>query len=275
MHVKPWTAWSLLASLVSFWAVADAADSGILEVDLLFPRNETYAPTEWIPYIFSIQNAKLAKYLLPEIRYDVWNLTEGGNSFGYTHQNLQWANWSSHDPYFVHHFHSGLHEGRWRLNWEFWYISCNEDLSNLHSSSELVNRNRTVGSIEFTIQEGGPAVDVVAATANDKTCSEGNGAAINITGKTKEVAPFGIELTDDTCVVVGSPQPTPTPCQVKVDSAVAASISASWTAHLCDDLITEYRPANCPDDKDNAAQRLAVAGVACLAVAVGMFGFLA
>ncbi|EGO59864.1 hypothetical protein NEUTE1DRAFT_61620 [Neurospora tetrasperma FGSC 2508] len=235
MHFKPWTAWSLLASLVSLWAVVDAADSGILEVDLLFPRNETYAPTEWIPYVFSIQNAKLAKYLVPEI--------------------------------------SGLHEGRWRLNWEFWYISCNEDLSNLHSSSELVNRNRTVGSIEFSIQEGGPAVDVVAATANDKTCSEGNGAAINITGNTKEVAPFGIELTDDTCVVVGSPQPTPTPCQVKVDSAVAASMTASLRAKLCDPLTSTNRPADCPED--NAAQKLAVAGVACLAVAVGVFGFLA
>ncbi|KAL0471486.1 hypothetical protein QR685DRAFT_519331 [Neurospora intermedia] len=273
MHFKPWTAWSLLASLVSFWAVADAADSGILEVDLLFPRNETYAPTEWIPYVFSIQNAKLAKYLVPLIRYDVWNLTEGGGSFGYTHQNLRWANWSSHDPYFVHHFHSGLQEGRWRLNWEFGYASCNEHWTGLSSVGDPVNYNRTVGSIEFTIQAGGPAVDVVAATANDKTCSNENGVAINITGKTREVPPLNEEMPDNTCVVVGSPQPTPTPCQVKVDSAVAASMTASLRAKLCDPLTSTNRPADCPED--NAAQKLAVAGVACLAVAVGMFGFLA
>lgn len=278
MHSKPWTAWSLLASLVGLGAVVDAADSGTLEVDLLFPRNETYAPTEWMPFVFAIRNAKLAKYLVPEIKYSAWNQSEGGNSFSFTHDNLQWANWSSQEPYFVYNFHSGLHEGSWRLDWEFWYTSCNENYSDFTGvpSTNIdspVKHNQTSQSITFTIKEGSQAVDLVAATADDKTCSQENGAAINVTGKTQSVSPAQQEMPDDSCVMVGSPQPTATPCQVKVDSAVAASMTASLRAKLCDPLTSTNRPADCPED--NAAQKLAVAGVACLAVAVGMFGFLA
>ncbi|KAK1779164.1 hypothetical protein QBC45DRAFT_412367 [Copromyces sp. CBS 386.78] len=274
MHFSSRATWSLLLSLISLGTVANAADSGILEVDLLFPRNETYAPTEWMPFVFAFGNAKLAKYLAPTISYEGWNISAGANysqgaGFSYSHNNLQWANWSSQDPYFVHHFHADLPEGIWRLDWEFWYFPCNEDWTDLTSAGDPILRNRTLHSITFTIKEGGQAVDLVAATADDKTCPKENAAAIEVTGKTLGVPPSE-KMPDDTCVVVASPQPSPTPCQVKVDSAVAASMTASLRADLCNS-------ANPPDDcpKDNAAQRLAVAGVACLAAAVGMFGFLA
>lgn len=35
--------------------------SGVLEVDLVFPHNDTYAPTEWFPIVFAFQNAELAQ----------------------------------------------------------------------------------------------------------------------------------------------------------------------------------------------------------------------
>ena len=275
MHFKSRAAWSLLVSLISLGTVSNAADSGVLEVDLLFPRNETYAPTEWMPFVFAVQNTKLAKYLVPTINYEGWNVSVGANNsngagFSYSHDNLQWANWSSEDPYFVHHFHADLPEGIWRLDWEFWYSSCNEDWTDFTSVGDPVNRNRTLHSVTFTIKEGGQVVDVVAATADDKTCSKENAAAVNVTGKTQGV-PSRLDMPDNTCAVVGSPQPTPTPCQVKVDSAVAASMTASLRAELCNR--TADRPDDCP--KDNAAQELAVAGVVCLAAGVGMLGFLA
>ncbi|KAH7626198.1 hypothetical protein B0T09DRAFT_350294 [Sordaria sp. MPI-SDFR-AT-0083] len=274
MHLPSRTAWSLLLSLISLGTVADAADSGIIEVDLLFPRNETYAPTEWMPFVFSIRNGELSKYISPLIEYRGWNTSDfGQNGFSYTHDNIKWANWSSQDPYFVHNFRNDLRsEGTWRLDWKVFYVSCNERWKNLQSVGDPVLVNMTSRSITFTIKEGGQAVDLVAATANDKTCSDESIAAINITGKTQSV-PHREELPDNTCAVVGSPEPSASPCQVKVDSAVAASMTASLRAKLCDPLRTLNPPADCPED--SAAQRLAVAGVVCLAAAAGIIGFLA
>ncbi|KAK3947972.1 hypothetical protein QBC32DRAFT_352734 [Pseudoneurospora amorphoporcata] len=275
MHFRSRVTWSLLLSLISLGIVADAADSGIIEVDLLFPRNETYAPTEWMPFVFSIRNGELSKHLNPFLRYRGWNTSDlGAHGFTFRNEKLKFANWSSQNPYFVYNFRNDLQsEGTWWLDWEFYFLSCNEDFTSVLDPGAPVFLNNTFRRITFTIKEGGQPVDLVAATANDKTCSEQNIAAINVTGKTQDAPLSGDELPDDICAVVGSPEPSAIPCQVKVDSAVAASMTASLRDRLCDPLRTIDRPDDCPED--SAAMRLAVAGVACLAAAVGMLGFFA
>jgi hypothetical protein len=35
------------------WVKMVGASSGVVEVDLIFPRNETYAPTAYLPIIFA------------------------------------------------------------------------------------------------------------------------------------------------------------------------------------------------------------------------------
>jgi hypothetical protein len=99
------------------------------------------------------------------------------------------------------------------------------------------------------------------------------GLAIKVTDTTVEV-PRRMDRPGGTCAVLASsPTPTPDPCLVNISSAVAASMSASWTARICNILLSLDPRDNCP--KDNAGpQRLAVAGVACLTVAFGAFGFL-
>ena len=228
-----------------------------------------------MPFVFSIRNGELSKHLNPFLDYRGWNTSDlGDGGFDYTFDNIKWANWSGQDPYFVYHFRNDLQtEGTWWLDWEYFFLSCNEDYTKQWGSGKPVFLNSTSRRITFTIKEGGQAVDLVAAMANDKTCSDQNIAAINITGKTGYAPGAPRELPDEICAVVGSPEPAATPCQVKVDSAVAASMTASLRAKLCDPLRTLNPPADCPED--SAAQRLAVAGVVCLAAAAGVIGFLA
>lgn len=286
MHFQPRETWSLLlVSLISLGTVANAANSGIIEIDLLFPRNETYAPTEWMPIVFSIRNGELTKHLGSLLEYRGWNKSDfGAAGFSATFDNLKWANWSSQEksstspsstPYFVYDFRDDLQkEGSWRLSWDFLYVSCNEGWDpNRPNTGRSAFLNTTSRSVEFTIKkDGGQPVDLVAATANDKTCFDESVAAINVTGKTQPVRSADFDMDDRICAVVGSPEPTTTPCQVKVDSAVAASMTASLRARLCNPLITLDPPADC---EDSAAQRLAVAGLASLAAAAGIIGFLA
>ena len=63
----------LVVSLACLAAVVSAANGDVLEVDVVFPRNETYAPTDSFPVISAFQNAHLAWYLNMDIRYLIRN----------------------------------------------------------------------------------------------------------------------------------------------------------------------------------------------------------
>ncbi|KAK4122165.1 hypothetical protein N657DRAFT_646842 [Parathielavia appendiculata] len=272
---------SLATSLACFGAVVDAG--GVLEVDLVFPRNETYAPGADMPVVFAFQNgdAEFVRYLEPAIDYFVWNLSDGNtvnSSFG----EHRWAktNWSNHkpgEPYFLHDFHGlfkpGM-EGRWRLSWQVSWAICGEE----EDDPEPVWRsNSYIQSVEYTINsKDGRAWDLVAATADDITCTTAFGVTINATDVVREV-PKRKTVDGGTCAVVYHSSPTPNPCQIEVSSAAAASISASWTASLCSPwgklTMPQDTPANCPSENGDV-QRLAIAGVASLAVALGAIGFL-
>ena len=275
MRLFSWAAWAMVASLACLGAVVDAA-GGVLEVDLVFPRNETYAPpTDSIPVVFAFQNAAFAQYLNHKISYTVRNQSDlAGNPILSFNHDLRWANWSSHEPYLVAAFHEILKtEGRWRLTWSVNWQSCEEDSFPALGSGRGLIGNDSTWSVDFAVEKGAQTVDLVAATANDKTCPAELGVAINVTGKTVKVPSSANWSGGDTCAVVASSSPTPTanPCRVKIDSTAASSLSASWTAELCGSL---NPPASCPSKNAAAGtQRLAVAGAACLGVTLGALGF--
>ncbi|KAH6855748.1 hypothetical protein B0I37DRAFT_365628 [Chaetomium sp. MPI-CAGE-AT-0009] len=256
---------SLVASLACLGVVVEATGGGVLEVDLIFPRNETYAPTDSFPIVFAFQNPELAWYLNTDISYTIrnWSYFLGDNVM--SGHDLRWTNWSTHDPYFVANFFDEPFavEGQWRLTWA-------------DPDDPRIIANFSRWSVDFTISNGGQPVDLVAATADDEKCPVELGAAIRVTGETKAVGEFGVWSGGDTCAVldISSPTPTPNPCAVKIDSATAASISASWTARVCDSLGVFLGPDKCPPPPESASQQLAVAGLASLAVAFGAFGFL-
>ncbi|RYO77552.1 hypothetical protein DL766_010124 [Monosporascus sp. MC13-8B] len=263
MHLISRAVWSLVGSLAYLGAVVNAA--GVLEIDVVFPRNnETYAPTDKFPIVFALQNAELAKHLKPFINSFVRNGSNLESTFGHSHMDLAYANYSS-EPYFVYHHLNIDTEGPHELFSTAAWQSCDE------SGDQVgILGNTTNFSVLFTIKRGGQKVDLVAATANDKTCSAKDGVAINVTDQTREV-PASWDRPAGTCAVLASSSPTPTvnPCRVKIDTAVAASMSASLHAALCKG---PNPPADCPEE--NTVQQLAVAGVASVAAAFGAIGFL-
>jgi len=42
----------LLAWLACLWTSGNAA--GVMEIDVIFPRNDTYAPTDNLPIVFAV-----------------------------------------------------------------------------------------------------------------------------------------------------------------------------------------------------------------------------
>ncbi|KAL4805376.1 chitinase [Aspergillus unguis] len=226
---------SILLLLLAFSALTSAA--GVLEVDLVFPQNTTYAPTKELPFVFAIQNAQQAKYLNPRIAYTFrdpadYNTIRGG-SF-----NLHWVNWSNstleHEPYYAYSFIDGYWNTSqiWFVTWTFQWDACdavgwqnwNDDTPEM-----LYNEYRT--AIYFTIGDSGKKVDMVSATANrvsgEETCPEDSGVAIRVTDETMHpphrVDWYGADATNNTCVVVENTTLTPSPCAVEISSAVAAN----------------------------------------------------
>ncbi|KAJ5781134.1 hypothetical protein N7457_006294 [Penicillium paradoxum] len=249
--------------------------SQILEVDLVFPRNETYAPTDWFPLVFAFQNASSAQYLNPSVEFTLWNLQDDNDALTGDH-DLRGHNWTAENTYLAYSYYSRFKkEGHYRVVWTVTWESCDKSAYEKGPTTGMIH-NMTTWSTWFTIQESAQKVDLVAATAN-KSCPEEFGVVIDVTDKTMKV-PWNVkwsggDYTNDTCAVVAANSTAthlPDPCRVQIDKTTVESMEASLLARLCAGL---NPPSNCPEDKKNAGQQLAVVGISCLIATFGALGF--
>jgi hypothetical protein len=234
-----------------------------------------------MPIVFGFRNAKLAQHLRPTIQ-----VTIGGADRRAYSETMRSVNWTSADPLFKYTFVRDMftNEGERWISWDLYWRSCAEDEAGLFSGGTITNH--TTRRTAFAIKNDGQAFDLVAITANDETCPEEQGVAIGVTDTTAAVARpndgWSLPWTPHyTCVAVASSTPTPTanPCLVKIDAAFDASISTALHLGLCNNWNDTDDPADCPPGTfggppKNAAQRLAVVRVACLAAVFGGVGFL-
>lgn len=209
-----------IALLLAACMGAVNAARGAVDLDLVFPRNETYAPTQIFPVMIAIQNVELAPFLNPQMTIEFLNLDSQVSSYP-AFYDLRWANYSSSDPYReLKVFTSFNKEGRWRLAWEVSWNTCTED--SLAFLGSGLTANWTSSITMFTINNSGKVVDPVPTTTN-QNCTNGEAVVINV-GDTLEVLDH-ITWEDyggKTCASMASTTPAPTPCQVKFDSAAAS-----------------------------------------------------
>ncbi|KAF7547587.1 hypothetical protein G7Z17_g7615 [Cylindrodendrum hubeiense] len=261
-----------LAFLAPWLLLAAASNvSGIIEVDLVFPRNDTYAPFPLLPVVFGFRNTELLKFIYARVKfygrpYDNDNITADGISATW---NLLGTNYSANDPYFEYYAYPRIFntEGIWEIAWELVWNTCTAESLSRDDGAHFYT-NYLSGSVVFTTKNSSQEIDFAAST-NNKTCSKSVGAAVNITD-TLEV-PSGSEwFGGDTCAIAGF-LPTPSPCEITIDDATASSMSSSITSAAC---VFPTPPISCPSDDQSGAPRLAVGGMACLAAAFGGLGYI-
>ncbi|KAF9892301.1 hypothetical protein FE257_002078 [Aspergillus nanangensis] len=235
--------------------------SSVLETDLLFPLNKTYAPTEWFPVVFAFQQPKLA----PLVDLDISiTLRNADNMSDIVHwptdmTDVDWTNKTSSDPFFFYTYFAKFRApGRWRIVWNVHWKSCNEFAlfnTSMLPRAQMIT-NSTGWSTWFTIADGGAPADLVVDTARD-SCPNEFAVPITITDHTIPV-PAGEEWSNGgMCAVVDpspTPSPSPSPCQIHISKQVVESMEASWHTQLCGSFSP---PDDCPAKK-NAAQGLAV-----------------
>ncbi|KAH7153249.1 hypothetical protein EDB81DRAFT_451254 [Dactylonectria macrodidyma] len=244
--------------------------SGIFEVDLMFPRNDTYAPTSLLPVVFAFQNPKLMQYITPYVSFGVMEYPEDGPYIVSRVWGYPWGNISGEDPVTVYNslpdpfFSYKAYtddfniEGTWVLDWIVGRDDCTTESLSLNSSNFM--RNTRSGSVVFTTKNSSQAVDLVSS---NQTCSGYSGVAINIT-HTLQIPSSAQEHwqgAGEICGVVASSTPSANPCRVEIDAEVASSMSSSMESGACRSLTPI-----------GIAQRLAIGGAVCLITAIAGWG---
>lgn len=220
----------VLAGLISLApGSVTAGDSTITypataEFDVVFPRNNTYAPFNLVPIVFAIQNPEAAKDLALNIQWSLGKIGVGASAGGLI--DLTWTNFTS-DPYYVvtSTYLANVTEGAYNLLWELTAGNCSEGA--MEPSFASLNN-----IVTFTIRNGAQAPDLVAAAGAD-SCADMPSRTFNVTGTLPIQADPWSEDGRNTCAVLGQPTPTADPCNLKLDSAEASSISATITASAC------------------------------------------
>ncbi|KAB8067107.1 hypothetical protein BDV29DRAFT_186739 [Aspergillus leporis] len=277
MHLSQARWLGLLAAIVT--------TARAVEVDLVFPRNETYSPAEWFPIVFAVQNPQSAELLNLRISYDIRKDNNRNNQTILTH-DLRWANWSSSaDPYLAYQYVRALNTtGNWSVTWELYWQSCDEEA--LANRDEKVLASDHDGGVfehyyswwqHFTIDDSAlRKVDLVAATANATCPEDRNAVAINVTDTTMHSPPGLNSAGRDTCVVTANStasatRTTPDPCRVAIDADAEASMAAVHQKLLCDRLKNSNPPEDCPAE-ENGAKQLAALGVSYFLATFGVVG---
>lgn len=265
MHFFSSRAGWLVAAYVGAVQAAINVTSGIMEVDLVFPRNETYALNSTFPIVFAIKNPELVSLLSP--RFDLI-IQRGDNrnssrieTWASNQYDVRWENYSI-DPLFLYATYPGLDiEAVWWLTWSVQWGNCTEERYRIKTSYDEYSNHLT-----FTTSSSGQAIDLVAGTESDG-CPAKSGVALEVASMLNTSAFDNWEGFIDKCPVLADTSPTATPCEVKIDAATEASMAASLAHQIC------LKTVGCDDDDESAGGRLAVGGVALSAAVLGTLGF--
>jgi hypothetical protein len=211
----------LLLGLLTCWSSAQTFPS-IAEVDLLFPRNDTYAPTVLMPVMFAIQNTPVAVPLDLGLEWELYQLTNGntvGN--GLITKSYSYYEYSSF-------YNLTTLEGTWLLFWTLSSDNCTQFPTNDSSIPGYLQGNTVI----FTTKKGAQATDLVAATADD-VCASAESFTFNVTGVEKVSVGSGNSVTSCAVVAPMSPTSSPNPCAAQLNAMGASRISAALTTSVC------------------------------------------
>ncbi|KAI1453162.1 hypothetical protein F4805DRAFT_444683 [Annulohypoxylon moriforme] len=271
----------ILLSISLCWSTVQAAVfPATVEVHLVFPRNETYAPSELTPIVFAIYNPELAGPLDLNFDYDIYQPSNanGSRTNGFiTLTNVNFTNTS--DPYYAFTTTNAFNatEGKWAIVWNLSSGNCSNSTSLDKSVSSGLTYYNRISYLDFTTKNDAQKPDLnTTATADSDTCANimDRYFTFNVTG-TLRTNPDKLDGRE-TCAVLAPPfqtaPTTTTSCPPTVAASVVSSISAVITARECNGL---HPLVSCPPE--NAASRKAghfIEGKAALMKAAALNWFI-
>ncbi|KAF4772359.1 hypothetical protein HAV15_004795 [Penicillium sp. str.  len=250
---------SLVFTLVT--AGSMGSSFGLGEVDVVFPRNDTFEPMPLMPIVFAVQNNAALEKLYPTLRYRVSLLHQPSNATFSSFTRLPIEDLPANQTtQFLYNGVANLVniEDTWKFEWNLGWTNCSTsdngtDYDNEHGSSDQNGFHRRGyephGSIIFTTSKEGRQPNLTTLTTGDD-CGKAQALAFNVTQTLKVPSWFQSGDYLRSCALLASPAPTPRPCRASVVPEAASSISASLTRAEC---FAATPAVNCPAKTNGAA----------------------
>ncbi|KAI1385663.1 uncharacterized protein F4822DRAFT_432518 [Hypoxylon trugodes] len=253
------TVCAVLGLISRCWAAAQAIEfPATVEAHLIFPRNETYAPSRFFPIIFAIKGSQLAAPLDINFDYTIFEMSPNKSAPGSDGiLDLRWINWANtSDPYYPWSYTVDLGDGdaddaQWYLLWTVSSGNCTNNES-VADKTQFFNQGN---GIEFSTKKGGKQPDFNAVAAeDDPSCSsilEGY-FSWNVTGILDTPRPDKYDSHDKCAVLEPSRlgRQNSTTCGPRPDASAVSSLEAVMTSRACSAL---HPVISCPPDEPNGA----------------------
>ncbi len=227
---------ALVALLVMHFCRSASVQAAIVEVDLVFPRNDTYRPGP-VPILFAIQNSALAVPLTLDVTWQVWDAVpvvpfeDGGNLtlVASGSHNLLCDQVGQSDPFFTTaSAFTGFttdRDGEWVILWSVHSHNCSVT-ENVTQISYLYHPQY----LFFTTKKGAQQPDVLQ---NTSACASSPGVTFNVT----DTLPIAANLNygRSSCnVLAPSPPPAANVCAIAMGPAVAAAATKLTPDYSCE-----------------------------------------
>lgn len=230
--MKLTTVLSVIACAAGTTGVVASANKivhGLTEVDLIFPRNGTYAPMNKLPIVFAIQNSTVARSVNLQLNYTISTLDAPYRDIRQLTSTVKVDLSDSDETQFAYGASVNLDgdEGTYIMRYNVFLNTVLEGSGQGTGSEPHVvhgfDLNREPGlineaNVTFTTKKGFAAIDLVALTSS-KQCSGAQAAAFDVLKPEPPSDPENV-------IALAWPAPSPEPCQVKIRSDEAASISS-------------------------------------------------
>ncbi|KAL4752701.1 hypothetical protein BDW72DRAFT_170382 [Aspergillus terricola var. indicus] len=160
----------MIVLITLFSGLATSQELETVELDQIFPRNETYAPVRYFPFVWGLQNAAAAYpagfklyWRLSPVESPIFILEEDGRFPEDTPIDAPYSYGPPPlDPLFFSNFPLTLKNfstGHWELEWRFGF-KYNCSLSDPVILEDHY-RKQPWHSVVFTVAEGGKSVDLI------------------------------------------------------------------------------------------------------------------
>ncbi|KAJ5852587.1 uncharacterized protein N7529_011972 [Penicillium soppii] len=260
----------LALSLEVNLAAVNATELGLAEIDLVFPRNDTFEPMQLMPIVFAVKNNPAFQQISPSMSYRA-GLLHRGKGKNSTFLHLQPISTddlvdNKTETQFVHfgianQFNT---ENIWKFGPSMSWSNCSTsdngaDYDNVHTRNDVVGFHEryydVYQSITFTTRQRGRQANLTTLTT-DEGCGKTPAFAFDVIQTLTIPTEFFPGQSDEgapKCALLASPAPTPSPCKASVAPEAASSISSSLISHEC----TAATPAvSCPPKTDGAVRSL-------------------
>ncbi|KAL4767187.1 hypothetical protein BDW60DRAFT_226863 [Aspergillus nidulans var. acristatus] len=198
-----------------------------IELDLVLPRNATFAPTQQVPLLWGLQNANFAWDMAMRLS---WQLERIDQPLGQTEegtfprqnytgalQNYTDLGTAPADPLFLYYFPESLRNataGQWKLSWKFGFeLTCST--TNVSELFYYQFDHLQPTEVIFSVDEGGESAsfDRLNSSCPDSSVST-----------TYEIVDY--RTVRDHCPILNETAPEATPCALKSNQSLVDEMNA-------------------------------------------------